>query len=39
MDLEGMPKPNESKREGQAMLPLNALSRKTALRCLLLMRR
>jgi hypothetical protein len=32
MDLEGMRKPNESRREGQAMLPLNALIRKTASR-------
>jgi hypothetical protein len=34
MDLEGMSKPTESKREGQAMLTLKALMRKTASRCL-----
>jgi hypothetical protein len=36
MDLEGMSKPTESKMEGQAMLTLEALIRKTASRCLLL---
>jgi hypothetical protein len=36
MDLEGMYKLTESKMEGQAMLPLKALIRKTASRCLLL---
>jgi hypothetical protein len=36
MNLEGMRKPTESKMEGQAMLPLKALIRKTASRCLLL---
>jgi hypothetical protein len=36
MDLEGLRKLNESKMEGQAMLHLNALIRKTASRCLLL---
>jgi hypothetical protein len=36
MDLEGKRKPTESKMEGQAMLHLNALMRKTASRCLLL---
>jgi hypothetical protein len=36
MDLEGMRKPTESKMEGQVMLPLKALIRKTASRCLLL---
>jgi hypothetical protein len=36
MDLEGMHKLTESKMEGQAMLPLNALIRKAASRCLLL---
>jgi hypothetical protein len=36
MDLEGIRKLTESKMEGQAMLPLNALIRKTASRCLLL---
>jgi hypothetical protein len=36
MDLEGMCKPTESKMEGQAMLPLKALMRKKASRCLLL---
>jgi hypothetical protein len=36
MDLEGKCKPTESKMEGQAMLPLRALIRKTASRCLLL---
>jgi hypothetical protein len=36
MDLEGIRKLTESKMEGQAMLPLNALMRKTASRCLLL---
>jgi hypothetical protein len=37
MDLEGKRKPTESKMEGQAMLPLKALTRKTSSRCLLLM--
>jgi hypothetical protein len=36
MDLEGTRKLTESKMEGQAMLPLKALIRKTASRCLLL---
>jgi hypothetical protein len=36
MDLEGMSKPTESKMEGQAMLPLKELIRKTASICLLL---
>jgi hypothetical protein len=36
MDLEGMRKLTESKMEEQAMLPLKALIRKTASRCLLL---
>jgi hypothetical protein len=36
VDLEGMRKPTESKMEGQVMLPLKALIRKTASRCLLL---
>jgi hypothetical protein len=36
MDLEGMRKLTESKMEGQSMLPLKALMRKTASRCLLL---
>jgi hypothetical protein len=36
MDLEGMRKLTESKMEGQAMLHLKALIRKTASRCLLL---
>jgi hypothetical protein len=36
MDHEGIRKLNESKMEGQAMLHLNALIRKTASRCLLL---
>jgi hypothetical protein len=36
LDLEGMRKPTESKMEGQVMLPLKALIRKTASRCLLL---
>jgi hypothetical protein len=36
MDLEGMRKSTESKMEGQVMLPLKALIRKTASRCLLL---
>jgi hypothetical protein len=36
MDLEGMGKVTESKMEGQAMLHLKALMRKTASRCLLL---
>jgi hypothetical protein len=36
MDLEGMSKQNKSKMEGQALLPLKALIRKTASRCLLL---
>jgi hypothetical protein len=36
MDLEVMRKPTESKTEGQAMLPLRALIRETASRCLLL---
>jgi hypothetical protein len=36
MDFEGMRKLTESKMEGQAMLPLRALIRKTASRCLLL---
>jgi hypothetical protein len=36
MVLEGMCKLTESKMEGQAMLPLEALIRKTASRCLLL---
>jgi hypothetical protein len=36
MVLEGMCKPAESKMEGQAMLQLKALIRKTASRCLLL---
>jgi hypothetical protein len=36
MDLEGMRKLTESKMEGQATLPLKALIRKTAPRCLLL---
>jgi hypothetical protein len=36
MDLEVMRKPTESKMEGQAVLPLKALIRKTASRCLLL---
>jgi hypothetical protein len=36
-DLEGMRKPTESNTEGQAMLPLKALIRKTASRCLFLM--
>jgi hypothetical protein len=35
MDLEGMRKLTEPKMEGQAMLPLRALIRKTASRCLL----
>jgi hypothetical protein len=35
MDLEGMRKLTESKMEGQAMLPLKTLIRKTASRCLL----
>jgi hypothetical protein len=30
VDLEGMRKPSESKMEGQVMLPLKALIRKTA---------
>jgi hypothetical protein len=34
MDLEGMRKPTESKKEGPAMLPLRALIIKTASRCL-----
>jgi hypothetical protein len=37
MDLEGIRKPTESKMEGQAMLPLNALLTKKTSRCLLLM--
>jgi hypothetical protein len=37
MDLDGMHKLSESKMEGQAMLHLKALIRKTASRCLLLM--
>jgi hypothetical protein len=36
MDFEGMRKLTESKMEGQAMLPLRALIRKTASTCLLL---
>jgi hypothetical protein len=36
MDLEGIRKLIESKMEGQSMLPLNALIRKSASRCLLL---
>jgi hypothetical protein len=36
MDLEGLRKLTESKMEGQAMLHLKALMRKTALRFLLL---
>jgi hypothetical protein len=36
MDLEGIRKLTEYKMEGQAMLPLNAIIRKTASRCLLL---
>jgi hypothetical protein len=36
MDLEGIRKLTESKMEGQAMLTLNALIKKTASRCLLL---
>jgi hypothetical protein len=36
MDLEGVRKLTGSKMKGQAMLPLNALIRKTASRCLLL---
>jgi hypothetical protein len=36
MDLERMHKTNGSKMEGQVMLPLKALIRKTASRCLLL---
>jgi hypothetical protein len=36
MDLEGMRKPTESKMEGQAMLHLKALIRRTESRCLLL---
>jgi hypothetical protein len=35
MDLEGMCKLNESNMEGQIMLHLKALMRKTASRCLL----
>jgi hypothetical protein len=34
MDLEAMRKLTESKMEGQAMLPLNALIRKAESRCL-----
>jgi hypothetical protein len=37
MDLEGMCELTESKMEGQSLLHLNALIRKTASRCLLLM--
>jgi hypothetical protein len=36
MDFEGMHKLTESKMEGQAKLPLKALMRKTASRCLFL---
>jgi hypothetical protein len=36
MDLEGIRKLTESNMEGQAMLPLNALMRKTASRWLFL---
>jgi hypothetical protein len=36
MDLEGMRKLTESKMEGETMLHLKALVRKTASRCLLL---
>jgi hypothetical protein len=36
-DLEGMRKITESKMEGQSILHLKALIRKTASRCLLLM--
>jgi hypothetical protein len=37
MDLEGLRKLTESKMEGKSILHLNALIRKTASRCLLLM--
>jgi hypothetical protein len=37
MDLEGIRKLTESKMEGQAMLPLNTLIRKTVSRWLLLL--
>jgi hypothetical protein len=37
MDLEGMRKLTESKMEGQSILHLKALIRRTASRCLLLM--
>jgi hypothetical protein len=37
MDIEGMRKLTESKMERQVMLPLKALIRKTASRCILLM--
>jgi hypothetical protein len=32
MDLEGIRKPTESKMEGQAMLPLNALIKKNSIK-------
>jgi hypothetical protein len=38
MDLQGIRKPTESKLEGKAMLHLKALMRKTASRCLLLLK-
>jgi hypothetical protein len=37
MDLEGMRKPTDSKMEGQSILHVKALIKKTASRCLLLM--